>query len=464
MPNFRYIVANNQGKRLSGTIESESEATARKELNNLGFSILEITKTEKEAVKASLPKFQFEAVDKTSKVVTGTIPATSKEEAYKRLKEEYQLTVLAIYPENASPEEIAKAKAEGTAALEQELQSVAESSKEASKEEKGKSEEDIKKEQFQRNKVENIIKEVVELLKKFDKEFDKAQKNEINKRIDKVLRIKHSTNIDYILASAEDLLNYIKEQEQSLKEKASSEKRFELKMETKSLLGELKQTQKPKSLSEDILGKIGKWKESQSEKTKKQSAFNKFLLAILGPIQRFFTTPPEIKSLKNEISLYNKQLIELVTLYIKEPTSDYKDKVKQSIKTVWGQRKKTKQKIKDVKKAIKEKREKKSGSKEDEFSISILDEMNSLSGWILAFFIAYYFITLYLRSKNFGLTTVPEGFRVFESHVFKYLFVVIFLLHSSLAVKLNFFKTNRLVSLLLILVFLIGTSLTLLNF
>ncbi|MBD3360225.1 hypothetical protein GF366_00315, partial [Candidatus Peregrinibacteria bacterium] len=91
---FKYTVANKEGKKLSGTVEAPDEQTARNELNNLGFSILTLEETKEAPPETEhMTKYEFEAVDKNSKLVTGSIPAENKEEAFKKLTEEYLLTV-----------------------------------------------------------------------------------------------------------------------------------------------------------------------------------------------------------------------------------------------------------------------------------------------------------------------------------------------------------------------------------
>ena len=87
MPNFKYTVANKSGKKLSGTVEAPDEKIAREELKNLGFSILSLQETSEATKLAShLTKFVFEGYDKNSKLVSGTIPAKTKEEKYEQIK------------------------------------------------------------------------------------------------------------------------------------------------------------------------------------------------------------------------------------------------------------------------------------------------------------------------------------------------------------------------------------------
>lgn len=464
MPIFRYTVANKEGKKLSGTVETESEVSARSELNNLGFSILELSQLQEQ--KTSEPvaettetakKFVFEAVDKNAKLITGTIPSLNEEEAFKRLQTEYSLTVSAIWSEKAGNEEIIEARKKGTAALREKLK-LPESSEGIPTEKSLKEE---KEEEFLKAKIENILKEVGILLQEFDKELDPSQKTEINKKIDKLLRIKHSTNLNYILETATELLEFIQTQEKSLKEKGHQEKQLQLHIRTQKLLDELNQEEHKKSISEDILGKIQKWQSTHIIAGQEPSTSTKFLNSILTKIKKIFETPPEIAVIKAQIKAYNKQLFAFVKLYFKEPTAEYKEKVKQSIKTVWKARKKAKENLAEVRKMLKmQKRER---QVEENLMQAFTEELNAFTGWLLAFYIIYYFVSLYLNTKDFGLTKIPAGFIVYQSEIFKYALVIMFLLHSATALKLNFFKKSITASIIIPPTFLLLTIVVLLN-
>lgn len=455
MPIFKYTVANKEGKKLSGTVEAPDEQIARTELNNLGFSILSFQETkEVPKVDPKLTKFIFEAIDKNSKLITGSIPSKTQEDAFKKLSTEYALTVTAIWEQGASGEEIENARKKGPQFLQEELTKEIEKSQEKNLEQQ-------KEEQFLKNKIETIISQVTQLLKDLDKELDPNTKKEISKRINKLLRIKQSKNLNYILSTAENLLEFMEDQEKELKEKGYQEKRLELQMKTKKLLNELHESSKPKTLSEDILRKIENW-EDVHKKEKKGEIAVKFITRFLEKIKKIFQTPEELKVIKNQIKIYNKQLWEFAKLYIKEPTKEYKAKVKESLKTIWKARKKAKHSLKYAKQILK-KREKIQKT-ETHLVLSFIEEMNSLTGWLLAFYLVYYLISLYITTKNFSLPIIPQGFYVYESQLFKYVLVILFLLHATTSLKVNFFRKSLIASIILVPVFIFGTIVILLNF
>lgn len=459
---FKYTVSNKEGKKLSGTVEAPDENIARTELNNLGFSILQLQETtELPKVDTNLIKYIFEAIDKNSKLVSGSIPAKNPDEAAQKLTSEYELNVSAIWQEGGTPEQIAAARKEGQTKFQNQLKSP---SKNTAAPEKTPEENlaEEKRVQFIKTKIETILKAVNELLKNFDQDLAPDQKVEINKKIDKLLRIKNSTNVDYILESANELLKFLETQERLLKETSLKEKRFEFQVSTQKLLHELNQDAHKKTFSEDLLGKIDTWQKTHITSPENASAGARIINSILNPIKALFTTPPEILAIKEQIKIYNKQIWEFLKLYFKEPTPEYKEKVKNSIKTVWQARKQAKENLREVKEELKAR--KKADQIEEHLIFSFIQELNALTGWLLAFYIIYYFASLYISTKNFGLSEIPGGLRVYESHLFKYILVTIFLLHGTTALKINFFRNNLIANFVLPPIFIFGTIIALLNF
>ncbi len=462
MPIFKYDVANKEGKKLSGTVEAPDEQTAREELNNLGFSILTLQETQaKQKEDPSKTKFAFDATDKTGKLINGTVPAKTKEEALAKLKDEYSLTVNAIWPQDATPEQIEEAKKTGAINLQEETEKAAEGIKDEKKTEEEEDEEETlskdpqqrKKELEIKTKIDTVLNEVHNLLQTFDKEFDPAQKSEIQKRIDKLLRIKNSKNLEYILTTAKDLLEFIKNQAEKIEKPGREEEKFRLKMETDKIMGTLKKGER-KGVSENILEKIDKWQQTHKS--------DNLISQFLNKTKNVLTAPPEVTALKEKIKTLNKSLYEFGKMYFKEPTPEYKEKAKANFKKTWQARKTTIAELKALKTQLKEKRK---GEKiEENLFMSFLEELNALTGWLLAFYIIYYFGALYLNTKDFGLAYVPEGFEVYTSQIFKYILSILFLLHSATALKVNFFRKSILATVILIPVFILGSIVTLLNF
>lgn len=462
---FKYTIANKEGKKLNGSVEAPDENTARLELENLGFSILLLAET-KETPKtdSTLGKFAFEAIDKNSKLVSGTIPAKTADEAISKLQTEYELNVSAIWPENSTKEQIENARKEGQKRIQTQIQTpvTPQQATNVATETTTQNLEQEKKVQFIKEKIELTLKLVNELIQKFDQELAPDKKVEINKKIDKLLRIKNSTNVDYILESANDLLKFLEEQQKSLKENTHQEKRFEFQVQTQKLLQTLNQREHEKSLKEDVLEKIEDWQKTHLENPEKASLGAKIINSILVKIKNIFTTPPEVEAVKIQISTYNKQLWEFVKLYFKEPTPEYKAKVKNTLKTIWQARKTAVANLAIIKKQLKNQGE--SNKSEEKVVFPLIQEINALTGWLLGFYIIYYFLSLYLNTKYFGLASIPSSFHVYETHLFKYILVITFLLHSTSALKINFFRNSTAANFILPPLFIFASITTLLNF
>ena len=209
---------------------------------------------------------------------------------------------------------------------------------------------------------------------------------------------------------------------------------------------------------------------------RKQNAILKNLNKILGALQSIFETPPEIMEMEAKIRGYNTQLWELAQLYLKEPTPEYKQKVKDSLSTVWTTRKKTKQELKELRARLKNKplAAKSAGGNlsndtgetqtSGNFLSAFMDEVNSFSGWLLAVYMIYYFVSLYITTKDFGLSAIPKGFFFYDSHIFKYLLTILFLFHCSLSTKTTFFRNNMMASVVLVPLFFISSTIVLLNY
>ncbi|MDX9970899.1 MAG: hypothetical protein RBS56_03245 [Candidatus Gracilibacteria bacterium] len=441
---FKYTVTNKEGRRLSGTIEANSELLARKELNDMGFSILDFSefKEDPSILKTDgHEKFEFEAIDVHSKIVKGTIPALNIDVASKRLKNEYDLTVLAIWKENANPADIEKAKQEGKIVLQNFLDEIAKKKLEESAPHT-----DEKEQEFVKEKVETLMKKVLILLQKYDKEFDNDIKNEINKKIDKLLRIKNSNNTDYIQSTAKELLSYIESQTKTLEEKGYHDKKIELKMETGSLLDELKKTQSPKTLSKDITSKIEKWQNKYKRKSEIQnSIFTKYLTKIFDYIGEKLKTPEEIKKINDEISAYKKQRFDLIKLIFKEPAKEYRNKILSNIKLINEKIKTAKDKRKVLKgaSAPTQKQPDETTQSKTQIKENIFSEISTLSGFILSVYLSYYFLAYLIGTEKIFEIQKLKGLEINPNGIFKYMLVCFFLIHCGISLKQNYFEKNK---------------------
>ena len=107
--------------------------------------------------------------------------------------------------------------------------------------------------------------------------------------------------------------------------------------------------------------------------------------------------------------------------------------------------------IKETKKRIKEERLKKRNEKSikamrEEFSSKILSETTEFTGWLLTFYLIYYFVSLYITSKDFGLGSpadLPKSLNFYNTEIFKYVLIIVFLSHIAFTLKTNFFNKTK---------------------
>lgn len=458
---FKYTVATAEGKSLSGTVEAPDETTARTELNNLGFAVLTLQETtDQPEAESHLPKYIFEATDKFKRPISGTIPAKDEIEAFSKLEKEYGVIVTAIWPKEATAEQIAEARAKGSARLTEQLPPEEQQAIETKTAE---STEELARISFTKNKVEHILRKIQTLRENFANDFQPTETAQINKHLEKILRIKNSTNSEYLILSTDTLLNYLLELEPSLNAKGAGQKAFELRLAVKEMQRELHSSASQKTLSEDIVEKIRNWQNTyQDPSTPSGKPKQNFIYNTLEKIRKYFETPMEIKAIREQIKVYNQQLFEFVKLYFKEPTAQYKERVKQNLKEIWQARAHAKENLKTLKLQLKAKQ---NPPEPTNFRLpSLLEDLTSLSGWILGFYTIYYIIGLYLNTKNLGLTSIPQAFAIYETHLFKYLFFIIFLLHSCLTLKTNFFAKSTLAGVLLPIIFTLTSLIVIFNF
>ncbi|MBT3865079.1 hypothetical protein HOE67_03325 [Candidatus Peregrinibacteria bacterium] len=468
MPIFKYTVANKEGKKLSGSVEAADEIQARAELNNLGFSILALEETQQSSTQTTHPskrtKFAFEATNQQGQKVTGTIPGEDEYKAYKRLMEEYSLIIQNLWKADATLEAIENAKIRGV----RHLQEIYNEETSSEKEIETLKSQDLEKKEIQvHTQVELVIKKVSDLLVEYEKIIEPDKKKEIEKRLDKLLRIKNSTNLNYITSTAEDLLIFIEKQEKSLKERGYMDKRTKLKLRVREMLHGLnKSTKTSTSLSEDIVGKIQRWQHRHIKKTTKTPYFTAIINNILTQIKEWFQTPDAVKAINEQIKTYNTQIIEYTKMYFKEPTREYKTKVKTAIKTIWQTRKKAVQNLKATKKQIREARKKANATHQEKgFWANLLIDLSEFSGWLLGFYLVYYFVALYITSKDFGITSsLPKSLYFHETQIFKYALVIVFITHLSLSLKSNFFEKTKFSSLFIFPTALFMIIITIVNF
>jgi len=462
MPKYRYIAISNENRQLDGTIGAPDEKIARRELNELGFSVVsmsEISETEAVTESQATPVFEFAGLDKNGKRVIGTIMSEDRLSAYKRLISEYAFNV--EYVIDNSLDEAHKVIERQRSASD--LQHILEEDEVKNKKKETGEEKDLrefsKEQDVLKSQIDFVLNKVREMLDKHEKEMKIETKEKIRGFVDKIMRIRTSTNLEYVRKSAEELLMFLQKEELFQNEESHLKERTQLLVEAKSLTMQLKKSKSKTSIS---LGeKLRQWRKEHILENPKPTIAQKAINMVVGLFIGFDKENENVENARKDIITINSQIIQYLLLYMQAPNPEYKAETKIGLMRLIQDRKKKKQVLKEYKKSLRDIRREQG---ELTFFERMRDNVFSFTGWLLAFYLIYYFASIYLTTKDFGLPSVPYVFYIFKSSFLKYFLATLFLLHGSISVKMNFFKKNDIAALAIAPFFIFGSLLILINF
>ncbi|MBT4384890.1 hypothetical protein HOD30_04030 [Candidatus Peregrinibacteria bacterium] len=441
MPQFQYTAVNSDAKKLNGVIGAESENDARKQLNTLGISVLSI-KTIKDKAKVSvhsektvnLKKYEFEAYDKTGRKIVGTIPASSRYKAFKRLMEEYEFEVSFVVHLNATEEEKAKAKTEDLSILQKEYEEKTEPS--AEEEEASKVDKNFEKKKSDLlEKVDHILTKIKTLIAQYAADIKPENKKLIDQYVDKLLRIKSSTNLEYIEHISEELLKKVQDQELFLHKENMQAEQEKVKLETQKMMAELHaRPVEEKSLLDDL---------SNLEETLTESK-NPILKGLAENIKNWLPSP-EAKLLKDQIKQLNKQVWTFWILKLKASKS-VKAEANANLQKVVDEKTRLKKELKSLQ--LNEVKNKKDVGQLDEPLIT--EELKHFLGWLLMLYLVAYFLSYYYIAKDFpGGNPLPGEFNLLHSSMLRSLLISIFLWYILLNLRIEYLRYKSWANLLI---------------
>lgn len=464
MPQYFYTVINKENKELNGTINAPDEPSARRELNALGFSILALsagvasTAPAEEAVE-SVKKFEFSAVDKNGKKIVGTIQGEDIFPIYKRLLSEYQFDVQALYPNDLSDADKEKAILKGVDALKDQLIEEQMSVEQSQKRQQLDEQEFLDKQARLKTQVDFVLQKVNSILETYRDELDPATKAKIKYYVEKILRIKNSTNLDYIHQSCEEMLTYLQKEEIFLNQDQRLTEKTQLSIEAKSMMMELNRINHPGG--KDIFDEMRHWRTEHIINNNNPSGTEKIIDLLISPLIGTAPEDAEISEARQKIKNTNAQIREFITLYFQAPDPEFKKETKNSIFRLWNQRKLQKH---DLAALIRRKSEERLAGIEFTTMEVLQREIFSLAGWVLTFYIIYYFATIYINSKQIDLLPQTRLSQIFQTSIIKYFFTTLFLFVCFLGIKIEFFHRKSAINPILIVLFLASSSLIILNF
>lgn len=429
MPAYHYIALNQEQKELSGIIEAPDDQTARQKLNALGLSVVSLNVTEppKTGGTADSGKnvFEFEAIDKNSKKVTGTITSENAVKAYARLFDEYQLNVLAIYISSLNEKDKEEARKLGIASLQKEYEKTYGAKK---KKQHGKEEDELAAEQAARkellDKVAFTMQHVQNFLKEYSADLKIEERDTIQSYINQLIRIKESTNLEHIRTTCEKMLEHLQKQELFIQEEQKMGASVKLKAETSQMLEELKQTGLKQEI--DIVKMAAGWAEKP------------LLKPIANVILRLLkANNPEIQRLRGQIKTINGQMRFYIKILIFGKSNIMRLEAWQSIKTLREEKKRLKMQMHAI-------NEKEAAAAEANRKPSYFwENAGSAIGWVLAFYLLAYIASYPFTIKDFGLKiSLPKSFYFYDSSFLKGVTILLFLAYCSIEIRNYWLKRH----------------------
>lgn len=476
---FAYTALTKDSKKVTGVFDVESQEAAQAELHKMGVAIIavnEVSDEEYEKLKKDqkevketkgIQTFDFLGVDANKKEIEGTIDSIDDFSAYKRLRTEYQLEVRKLYKTGATETEIQKANG---LLLNFEVRLETENPEAKKKDEE--SEDEINKEILK--EVDKVVINAKKAIEEHKDLYGMELLKEINSTLGELQRVRTSNNIKHITEVSNDLYALIsnpdkleegvenKEYQSILNEIQDSalvKKEFELYKKAIKLGGVKKVfegiTKKLKSITkttdeeEKKAGFITKTKDkihSFLEKftKKKQVAAVKKEKKPKGRFGEFFekltsyfkTTSPILqKTRKKELMKAFKALFKKKKKETKEPTDTAEEKGDEAVEASHGVPDKTKTTNKKVKK------------KRDFTKIFV--EADSFAGWLLCFYIIYFFLVSFSLEKDIGLSR-EFIFKTLKSPLLLNITIFLLLIHFTLRMKNLHFRQNAIAAFFLI--------------
>ncbi|MBI5152716.1 hypothetical protein HZA39_04220 [Candidatus Peregrinibacteria bacterium] len=441
MPKFSYTVINPEGSTLNGVIDADDEANAREKLNKMEFSIVDIapiSEEEEKAVAEEIKRYEFEGVDKNSRKIKGTIDAADKYTAFKRLVKEYRIEVSTLCAGAQSLEEKEAEKEKGVLDLYTQLKKEdAEASKE-SKKTLQETEETERK--YINEQVNFVLKKVEELQKNFSEILKPEESSSIQKKADRLLRLKASANIPYLEHLCEELLNAIQNKEIYVAQKANDERVEKFNLEIKQMLSDMQRGKTRKGLRLQILENISRWRTNNIENTGEPTFINSFINKFFGIIESWIEEDPRLTEAKNRLALAKQKVKDYQKIYKKEISEEHRKEMLESIKKLRYEEEQIKNEIKELKYFVKE--EAIGGAEEESLFNKVIKEFAALTGFLLAFYLLFYVVSEYLFAKNFSVDPSNYIFSVEKSIQFHYLVAILFSANVLLTFKHFYFKKS----------------------
>lgn len=433
MPKYSYTVINQEDQKLTGTIEADSEVLARESLNKLGFPILDITEVNEEIAEQIMGrsmKFEFQAVDQNGRRVIGTIASEDKYAAFKRLVAEYHFAVEYIYLLSLSAEAKDEEKKRGVVELYTMLKN--EQSKEGNRDQEQQLLSQEENEKTVTQQADFVLQKVAALIKDFSEIIKPEDKNTIQKKADRLARLKTSKNIDYVKHLAEDLLIYIQNQEIYLTKEKSDKKLQTFRIDIKRLLNDIHRDKVGTSWDQQILSYISQWKRDHIESSSHPAWWEKATQELFDFVDNILSEPPEVTLLKEKIRIMGQQIWDYYKMYFRENTLETRAEIKESIRNLKEQKSELKTELNALQKKLDDESEL---QEKETLWDRANDELVSVTGWFLGAYLVLHAVSYYLSTKQLPFAISESLAKVTEMRGFYLTMLVLLLLHATFQIR-----------------------------
>ncbi len=472
---FAYTALNKDNKKITGVFDVENQEAAQAELHKMGVAILavnEISDEEfaklqetQEATKAEtgIKTFTFLAIDPNSKEVEGTIDAADNYSAYKRLRIEYQFKISNLYENTATEaeKEESKAKIEGL-----EAQLTQDNAGKPMEESRGdNSDETEGEEEVDKALIEEIDRVIINT-KKVIENHRELFSNDLFQEIENVLgnleRIRSSNNIKHITEISNELYELVSNPDKTeegtvedenftnltgeIGDSALVKKEFELykkaveatgvKKIFKNIANRLKDMTEPEEESEEPKGFAAKMKAKIHAFSEK---FSKKKVIKLADIKK-----KEVKP-KGKIGLFFEKLQN----YFKATSPVLKKtRQKEMMRALKGIFKGSEEEGEGVEAETEEGKQATKKEKGERDFTSFLVEIDSFIGWLLCFYVVYFFLVSFSIEKGIGLNK-DFIFKTMKTPLILNISIFLLLMHLILRTKNLHLRKNAIAGIFL---------------
>ncbi len=491
---FKYTALGASNQKLEGVLDAESIDAAREELHKMGLSVVGISEVsaQEAAVAESQSKvqastqggivtFYFIAKDTQAKEVNGTIDAKDANSAYRRLLTEYRFDVVDLYPQSSTNPAADSSKEKFEEWKHQMEDEGIDLTNKSAAEAKSEEEDGEKISQDIIAEMDQFIINTKMILKNHPDNYSEAFLKEIQNTLNELERIRSSNNLKHITKICNELYELVSNPDKLGKDVTEDSEysstvsklkgsgfvansfQFQQLHSLQKKLARFERTQQVFSKIKKVFNRKGadKIDQNMASRIKKRRArwlaklsrglkgkngdeapsifriFSKFFSFISAPnvilrrarkqdIAKAFTKWKEYRKQSK-----TKKLVDRI-----ERQSTPADTTTDSIDTIPVERK--------------------------DF-VAFFMELDSFAGWLLFFYIAYFFMVSFAIEKNVGLSQ-ELVLKTIASPLIINISIFLVIAHLAFTLKIKFFRSNFLGSLFLFFLCFGGYTLIVVNF